>query len=398
MSITRSGTLTLTCAALLCVLTSSAHAELADIFKKQLAGLELEPVGKVLANTLATTYPVASASSSVTYVYNPALESFERQTGVLGPIFGERAETVGERQFSISLSYSYVHPDDFNGRSLKHLVNKAEINGSVVSYEVEGGVILADGRFTNFLPIRVDADLDVDAHLLTPSVTYGVTPELDVNMTLPLVRTSLDATTHVDVPDPRLPQFALSPGDPNASSGPGPHGSDEAFGVGDLLLRAKYVALRQNPVDLALGLGVSFPTGNEDNFQGTGTYRVQPSLFASRTFVERIQPLLNLGVDINCDDVDASAFRWAVGATGQIITPLSAAIVFLGRNEFGKQTDSIDNPFFLQIERNDIYDFSIGLRWMAIESAVLSVNFIVPMNDDGFRADFIPTLSAEYTF
>jgi hypothetical protein len=119
----------------------------------------------------------------------------------------------------------------------------------------------------------------------------------------------------------------LQPGDPNASSGPGAHGSDDAFGVGDLLLRTKAVALR-DPVDLALGLGVSFPTGNEDDFQGTGTYRVQPSLFVSRTFAERIQPLLNLGVDINANDVDASAFRWAVGATGQIISPLSASIVF----------------------------------------------------------------------
>jgi hypothetical protein len=182
-------------AAIVGTYASAAHAELADIFKKQLEGLELEPVGDVLANTLATTYPVASASSSVTYVYNPALESFERQTGVLGPIFGERAETVGERQFSFSLSYSYVHPDDFNGRSLDHLVNKAEINGSVVSFPVPDGVILADGRFTNFLPIRVDADLDVKAHLITPSVTYGVTPNLDVSFTLPLVQTSLDVTT-----------------------------------------------------------------------------------------------------------------------------------------------------------------------------------------------------------
>jgi hypothetical protein len=38
------------------------------------------------------------------------------------------------------------------------------------------------------------------------------------------------------------------------------------------------------------------------------------------------------------------------------------------------------------------------MRWLAIESAVVSVNFIVPMNDDGFRADFIPTVGAEYTF
>jgi len=44
----------------------------------------MEPLGPALANTVAGTYPVASASSSVAYVYNPRLEAFERRTGVLG--------------------------------------------------------------------------------------------------------------------------------------------------------------------------------------------------------------------------------------------------------------------------------------------------------------------------
>lgn len=382
----------------LCASATPIHAELADVFSKQLAGLELEPVGQVAANTIAATYPVASASSSVIYAYNPAVEAFERRPGVLGPIFGERAETIGERQLNLSLTYSYVNPTSFNGQSLDSLVNKPEINGSVVSFPVPGGVILADGRFSNFLPVQVHANLDIDAHIITPSATYGLTPNWDVNLTLPLVDTSLRVTTELDVPDPRLPQFALSPGNPNAYSGPGPSSSDSSFGVGDLLLRTKYVFLRDAPVDVAAGLGVSFPTGNMGDFHGTGTYRVQPALIVSKIFNDRVEPMLNLGVDINADDVGRSAFRWAVGLTGEVFKPLTVAVVFLGRNEFNAQTEPIANPFFLQIERNDIYDFSAGLRWLVYDTAVVSVNAILPMNQDGFRSAVIPTLSAEYTF
>ena len=55
-------------------------------------------------------------------------------------------------------------------------------------------------------------------------------------------------------------------------------------------------------------------------------------------------------------------------------------------------------PFFFQIERNDIYDASIGLRWLFAESGILSANAVVPLNRDGLRAAVVPTLAVEYAF
>jgi hypothetical protein len=102
--------------------------------------------------------------------------------------------------------------------------------------------------------------------------------------------------------------------------------------------------------------------------------------------------------DINADDVDRTVFRWAVGATGQIYGPLTGALVFLGRNELSSQTDPIEPPFFFQIERNDIYDVAVGLRWLFLERFVLSANALIPLNDDGLRASAIPTVELEYLF
>src|SRR5262249_58248080 len=82
--------------------------------------------------------------------------------------------------------------------------------------------------------------------IFSPSVTYGVTPDLDVNLTLPIVRTSLDMRTRTRIPDPRFPSFMLMPGNPLAGTEV-QSASASSAGVGDLLLRAKYVVWRGEP-------------------------------------------------------------------------------------------------------------------------------------------------------
>ena len=391
--------LLLATAALALIAAAADARSLAALFDDpRLAGLELAPIGPHLANSVASTYPVASASSSVLYAYDPETGTFERKSGgVGGPIFGERAETIGRGQFNLGISWSWVHLTTINGDDLDSLVNRPVVKGRVISFPVPDGVTLADGRFTSFLPVRVVADIGVDAQIATPSVTYGVTPDLDVNVTLPVVWTSLRVSADTLAPDPRIPEFALPPGDPHVTSDTRTL-SEHSAGVGDLLLRAKYVLLRKQPVDLAAGLGVSLPTGDEENFQGTGHTHVAPTLVFSRIFADRVEPLLNVGIDFNADDVGRSVVRWAAGATVQVVRPLTAAVVFLGRHELAAQTDPIATPFFFQIERNDFYDAAVGFRWRFTDTGVLSANALVPLNRDGLRADVIPTVALEYAF
>lgn len=385
-------------AALVLAGSDSTHASsLTSIFRNELAGLELEPLTGVLADTVASTYPVASASSSVTYVYNPRLEAFERTTRVLGPIVGERAETIGAAQMNVGVSYSYVDLDSINGQDLDDLDSRAVVNGRVIARELEKGVFLDDGRFTNFLPARVHADLDVTAHIVSPFFTYGLAPNWDVNLTIPIVDTSLRAKVRDEIPDPRLPQFPLPP-DSDLRQVRTQKFSDSSAGIGDILLRSKYVLLRERPVDLAVTLGLAFPSGDERDLQGTGTMRVQPAIVVSRIFLDRFQPLFNAGVDINANDAQRSIVRWAAGATAQVVGPLTASAVFLGRHELDEQTDKIDAPFFFQIERNDIFDVALGLRFLFLESGVLSINALVPLNDDGLRSDVVPTVEVQYAF
>ena len=381
----------------ICLAATAAHAGITGILNEpRFRALGLAPIAPALANTVASTYPIASASSAVTYVYDPAIDTLVRQAGVAGPIFGERAETIGKGVFNFSASLSYVHLTTINGDSMENLVNQPRVNGQMLIFPVPKGITLADGRFTTFLPVHVSTDLDVNAYVLSPSVTYGVTPDLDLNLTIPLLRTSLGVTTHSKVPDPRFPQFALPPGEEFPIS----ISSDwaAANGVGDLLMRAKYVLLRSNYVDVAAGLGISAPSGRQSDLQGTGTTQVEPTLILSHVYGGRFEPLLDVGIDCNANDVSRSIVRWAVGGTYQILERLSTSVVFLGRNELAAQSDPIPTPFFFQIERNDIYDASVGFRWRFAGSGFLGVNALVPLNSDGFRPDAIPTVEASYAF
>src|SRR5262245_19488458 len=381
----------------ICLAPAAAYGGITDILNEpRFRALGLAPMAPALANTVASTYPVASASAGVTYVYDPAVDTFVRQAGVAGPIFGERAETIGKGIFNSSTASSYTHLTTINGDSMDNRLNQPVVNGQTLTFPVPKVIKLADGRFTTFLPVHVSTDLDVNAYILSPSVTYGVTPDLDLNLTIPLLRTSLGVTTHSTAPDPRFPKFALPPGEEFPIS----ISSDwaAANGVGDLLVRAKYVFLRSALVDVAAGLGISAPSGRQSDLQGTGTTQVEPTLILSHVYGGRFEPLLNVGVACNANDVSRSIVRWAVGGTYQVLEPLSASVVFLGRNELAAQSDTIPTPFFFQIERNDIYDASVGFRWRFADSGLVGVNALVPLNSDGFRPDAIPTVEASYAF
>lgn len=385
--------------ALIVMLTPGlALAGLSDVLRSpRFAHLGLAPLSRVLADTVASTYPVASASSSVAYVYDPALDVVERRAGTLGPILGERAETLGPGRFDVSLTYSYVSLTSIDDEPLDALVSAPLVDGRLLFFPVPGGVRLRDGRVSAILPVRVTVDMAVDAHITTPSFTYGITPDLDVNVSLPLVATSLEVATRAEVPDPRHPAYALPPGDPNAGI-ERQRAADSAGGVGDLLLRAKYVFLRDAPVQLALGLGLSLPTGDQSDFHGTGSTHAMPLLIASRRFGQRFELLANVGADLDADDAGRSTVRWALGATMSVIAPLSAAVTFLGNHELEPRTAPIRFPFFFQIERNDLYDAAVGLRWAFADRAVLTANALVPLNREGVRADVIPTIEIEYVF
>src|SRR5271170_3658296 len=59
----------------------------------------------------ANLLPLASPSSGVLLTYDPSLKTFVTSTDSLGPILGERAQTVGRHRLFIGFSYQFFDFD-----------------------------------------------------------------------------------------------------------------------------------------------------------------------------------------------------------------------------------------------------------------------------------------------
>src|SRR5690349_13147401 len=78
-------------------------------------------LGTATSQTITQNVPVASVAPAFSYRYNPALSVFERSGNMLGPMFAERALTIGKGKLNFNIGYSHVEFDDINGTSLNRL-------------------------------------------------------------------------------------------------------------------------------------------------------------------------------------------------------------------------------------------------------------------------------------
>ena len=198
--------------------------------------------------------------------------------------------------------------------------------------------------------------------------------------------------------------------------------SKSSIGIGDIRLRSKYLVMRK-PVALAGLVDLVLPSGDTDNFHGTGDTRLGTMLIASDEVLDFLELHAQGGVEFNIDTIDRSQARYVAGFTAQVTSFAALTTDFLGRSEFGAQgripssgrlptvhngtfvntQAELQDPntrfggrgYFLDIHRNDILDLAVGAKFALGERAILFATALIPLNQDGLRASFVPTLGFE---
>lgn len=408
-------------------------------------GTSLAPVlSGAVANAITQQSPLASVAPAFTYRYNTALNVFERSTPVPGPLFSERAVTIGPGQLNFGVAYSYVDMDDINGTNLQGIRTPLLLEafcpfGSLFDERCNGRLNLGLSS--------VRTRLTIQTHLIVPTLRYGLTENWDIGLSIPLVNTFLrvrnDLIPVVQTADaqfvfggPQGVDFLTPDGTPatlsrvrfSVTSRPSRSLAKVAgsmTGVGDITLRTKYRLWGDELGGVAAGLELRLPSGEEKNFHGTGETHVTPFLYLSHVFWDLVEPHLNLGLDFNTTDVNRSALLYSVGVATLVWKQLGAGIDVIGRSEFGRfpikgnslsgfaldgvpatchsVTPCLINRavpfrFPFPIKRNDITDISFGFRYVLGVSGSVFLGATLPLNDDGFRADVIPSGGVEYTF
>lgn len=364
----------------------------------------------------AADFPAVSTVPGLSYRYNTELQAFERSSGSLGPVYVERPQTIGRGKLDIGFSYLFQDFDELDGDSLDGL--SFDLGHGDCCGGPGPGFGTPDGELggtpaTVFERDTADIvfdEFDLESHVLSLYATYGITDRWDVNVLLPIVFTSLDVSARALLNNEFSTPVFGSPFHvfPGGSQVQTKHIDDDSTGVGDLRLRTKYHFLSSNGFNLASGLTLRIPTGDEDDFQGLGDVVLTPYLALSQEW-GRFDFHFQGGFDINADDTARSRARYGIGVTTQLIERLAFLIDVIGSSNLTEEDISVTVPVIsgsvvsgsetlTQGLRTDIVDLSIGFKAAFTQSVVGFANVFIPLNDDGLRADLVPSAGLEVSF
>lgn len=323
--------------------------------------------------------PFASSGAGFAFRYDEDLGTFVHESKSFGPIFAERADTVGKGRFNANVSFTGFKYNEFLGNDLNRL--------KVITLH-DADTLPPDDARTSFELDTVDVtiNLDIDINAIVFAGTYGVTDRFDIGFLIPVADVDVQVGARAAVtksPDNPIPvDVHTFEGGPES---PFDRASGNATGLGDILLRAKYHWVKGDGHNLAAALQFKSASGDEEDFLGTGDNTLRPLLIYSRTFGP-FTPHLNLGYEFNLDDSDQHSLEYAAGFDVGW-EKVTFAMSVLGSREVNG--DGIADT---------IVNGAAGIKWNPFGNYILTANLLVPLNDDGLRSDIISTLAFERNF
>jgi hypothetical protein len=382
---------------------------LADLFQQQIssqlrvtgdAGLSTD-VSRGISNTTAALasgvanqlllLPIVSPASGVIYGEDSSTGVLTKRRRGLGPVFAERAETIGRGKLFIGFGYQRYNFDSLgvrqqtfqqatndilnnNGREIT--TNKTSIKlkdlrflfqrqNAIGGTTPTGGPIgtcpcvdIATGGNTstgwNNQPL-IDTTAPTEIITTQNSVffTYGLTRWFDASVVLPMVSTSLNSSGTGTLRNVLPPPVQFQAGNPTTS----PFAfNSSATGIGDITIRLKAAVPNTGDTGIAFAVDIRTPTGDERDFRGAGAAGIKPFVIASRTFGP-ITPHANVGYQFNgksvlAGDLQTGAkgslpdqFFYAVGADIDVRNRFTVAFDVLGQTLYDAQVAHLVTDF-----------------------------------------------------
>jgi hypothetical protein len=373
----------------------------------------------LIANQLSS-FPLASSAGGFAYTYDPTLGVFTRSTDSFGPVYAERADTLGKGRFNLGMNYSHFTFDSINGLSLSDgdvrlVFTHQDINHDHTDLEpfFEGDVITAA------LSMKITSDITAFVF------SYGLTDRLDISTAIPIVKVDIDARADASID--RLATATVAPGIHRFLNG----GSTETFtrsgsasGVGDVVLRAKYRLSSGTNQGFALAVDTRLPTGDQDNLLGTGATQFLAYAIGSFHFGS-FSPHANVGYQWAIHPADGIHQPSQIVYTGGFDVSVGPKLTFiadvLGRTYVSTHVASVQNNVFtantnpdptapptlvsatlpqLQSETGNLNTLlgSVGIKINPVGNLLLTVNGLFSISKDGLQDKFTPMVGLDYSF
>lgn len=376
------------------------------------------------------TLPIPTGGA-FTYDFDPTVGVFTRTTETLGPIFADRAETIGRGKFTLTANFTYHSYDELDGVPLQ--------TGGLQSISQ----VFNDQRTAVRVGLNTVKE-NVQAEVYTLSGTYGLTDRIDVGLTVPIVRVRVtEVTTRIGFRDCFADfSFCTRFFPQNLQRLPS---SEESSGLGDLDLRVKYNFLSQGAMmggrwGLAASLNVKAPTGDsgdrttserarlirtprdlvvESRYElgspptGTGIFRVKPQLIASGSWFG-IEPHINVGAElgetagvsndviyaVGVDVAASAAITVAAGVVGRYSLDVQRRRAAAGRGQADLDAVIANRGVEPPGEKADPHQVtgSVGVKLNLAGTFIVVLNVLFPLNDASLRDNLTPTIGVEWTF
>jgi hypothetical protein len=403
-------------------------------------------LNQTLSTAIATqlaVLPIISPSSGFTYRYDSESGAFVRTTTSFGPIYAERAETIGRGKVSFGTSYQRFRFSSIDGIDLHKVpavfshIKDSGPGGAPETYESD--VI----QTTNNINLNIDST--------TVYGTVGLTDRIDVSVAVPIVSVRMGVESGATIIRVSGPTFTLPNGtfpnphqftaDPNSlTNSYSSNGSSS--GIGDVTFRVKANVLRGRSLGMALGMDTRTPSGNARELLGSGAPGIKP--FAVVSSVGRhFSPHINLGYQWNGKSALAgdltgttvfedakgttmiqngpaikhnlpSQLFYTVGAEIGATKGLTIAIDYLGQTLLNTPrvfrdsvtTDNIPGgtgaltlPTISGGKDNAVLSSaSAGIKYNLFGNLLLTSNILFRLDNKGLRQDVMPLIALSYAF
>jgi hypothetical protein len=335
-----------------------------------------DTISRFLLVELATLPTLSSTSGFIYRMDRDLGGTVVRTSDSFGPAFVDRSLTVGALRVAFGTAFQEASFNTIDDRSLSDgtLVSTASrLAGEAEPFDVETVAIRLRTRSVTF------------------STNVGVTDRLDVSAALPIVRLTMSGE-RVDTLRGTSVTQAIA--------------SVDASGVGDLVLRAKYNALRAGGTGIAIGAEARLPTGAEENLLGAGEMSFEPRLIGSAEY-RRVSAHTELGYSFG-------GLSRELDYAGAVAVAASSRVTFiaemLGRRleSGGRITETVaPHPRLVGVETIRLTGvpeatyraLAVGsLKWNIADTWLVSASVLRPLTSTGLTATVIPALAVEYSF
>lgn len=358
-------------------------------------------------------FPISATSSGSTFRFEGGQPV---QTSVSpGPIFAERAPTLGKGHALVGVSYNSFHYATLRGVDMNNIqltFTHANVDNPTCD-SVAGTDCAPMGVPTlenDIMPFVLS--LDIDVKLVSFVATYGVTDWFDVGVALPVASTSLLGHSDARIVPFGGPTaahfFSGTPANPGLEAQRFVQGS--ATGIGDVAARAKIMLRRSESVNVALLGDARFPTGSPEDLLGSGHFSGRVLGVMSARYGP-FSPHANVGYLYRAGDTRTDAVLATAGFDHLMSNWATLVVDLLTQWQVGDSKLTVPGDVHYQVpfsrdirtsdipnQRDDIIDGSIGFKFSFARSANLIVNTLWPLNNGGMRTNVLWTLGMEYNF